>query len=228
MPESEKPAISGLKAAGIGCAVVVLVPVVFLLGLIITYSVQRATPEDYPEVKPEAMGRRLGGYSQDAYAALGIDRVLDPAGEGMREGDENHLSNDYCYPDGLESLADEPEEGAYQMGHSWALQEVDKDQGLAALRRLHSHLGASAAWRVTQSGYDDEYREWRVSAERDGGYQVSVAWSVRDQRLGGGVSAPCAYDPDWPEEGQLSDLPDTGTWPPPLTPRAMSRGRSTT
>ncbi|WKX68661.1 hypothetical protein [Streptomyces sp. XD-27] len=217
MSGSEKPAISGLKAAGIGCAAMVLLPVLFILGLIITYSAQRATPEDYPEVKPEAMARRLGGYSQDAYAALGIDRVLDPAGEGMREDDENSLSNDYCYPTGLESMADEPEEGAYKMRHSWTLQDVGKDQGLTAVRRLHAHLKDSA-WRVTEYGRDDEYQEWRVSAERDGGYHVHVAWSARDQRLDGGASAPCAYDPDWPEAGSSSDLPDTGTPSPPLTP----------
>ncbi|WP_144387261.1 hypothetical protein [Streptomyces sp. SAJ15] len=111
MIETETRPASALKVAGIGCAVVVLAPVLLLLGLVVVYQIERATPEDYPDVKPDTMARRISGYSLDAYAALGLNRTLNPGGYEAKTNNENSFGSDRCYPDGLEGMADEPEEG---------------------------------------------------------------------------------------------------------------------
>ncbi|MEU5023705.1 hypothetical protein [Streptomyces milbemycinicus] len=218
MSASEVRPVSGFKLVGVSCAVVLLVPVLLLLGVMVTYAIERATPEDYPELKPEVTAHRITGYSQNAFAALGLDRTLEPNVYDMRAGNENILDSEYCYPDGLESIADEPEKGAYRMYHNWMVGKVGKRQGLAALRRVRARLEATG-WHIKEFGEDRQIREWTVRAERDGGYRLSVTWEADSERLRGGTGASCATDPDWTEEDGLYYEPDVGA-PPTLTSAA--------
>ncbi|MFC0597370.1 hypothetical protein [Streptomyces palmae] len=214
MSESEIPAKSGFKVVGIGCAAVLLAPVLLLVGVIVTYAIERAIPEDYPDAKPEVTARRITAYSQEAFAVIGLDRTLESNVYDMRAGNQNTLGSDYCYPDGLESIADEPEKGAYRMYHAWMVGKVGKRQGLEALRRVHARL-KDTGWRITQFEEDRGIREWIVRAERDGGYHLSVVWEADYQRLRGGTGASCATDPDWTEEDGRYYEPHVGA-PPTL------------
>lgn len=217
MIESETRPSAVLKAGGMSCAGIVVLLILFIGGLILTFHIERATPPDFPRVKPETMAHRVSGYSQDAFAALGLHRTLEPNAYDMKKGIENTLDSDYCYPDGLESIADEPEKGAYRIYHHWSLGEVSKSEGTAALRRLRDHL-KTKGWRVTQFEDDARRHERTLEAERDGGYQISLAYRRVDQRLAGGSAAPCATNPDWKESEGLYEEPEVGR-PPVLTAR---------
>ncbi|MFG2290711.1 hypothetical protein ACGFOU_32110 [Streptomyces sp. NPDC048595] len=218
MIESETRSGAALKAGGIGCAVAVLLPVVVVGGVVLTFSVERATPEGYPDVKPETMARRVTGYSKGAFAALGLDRTLEPNVYDMRRGDENTLDSDVCYPDGLESIADQPEEGAYRLYHRWSVGKVAPHEGANALRGLRAHLG-STGWRITESGDRAQRHERTLKAERDGGYTIALTWETDRGRLSGGTSAPCATNPGWKESDGRYAEPSVGR-PPALIGRA--------
>ncbi|MGW7366775.1 hypothetical protein ACWGI8_25880 [Streptomyces sp. NPDC054841] len=204
--EGETPLKGGRKAAGIGCGAVVLLAVVAFL-----YAV---TDSVYPDVKPEKMADRISAYSQDAYAALGIDRTIEPGYVDVFTN--NTYGSDYCYPDGLLSIADDPVKGAYRLHHSWTLGKVSKTEALTALRRLREHL-TKEGWRITEYGEDQRTEEWSLKAERDGGYGTRVTWEGEFQRLRGGSGGPCATDPDWSDEPPYFYGPDVGH-PPALVP----------
>ncbi|MFE1772707.1 hypothetical protein [Streptomyces sp. NPDC059008] len=218
MIESKTRSGAALKAGGIGCAVVVLLPVLVVGGVFLTFSIERATPADFPDVKPETMAHRVTDYSKGAFAALGLDRTLEPNVYDMRKGDENTLDSDYCYPDGLESIADQPEAGAYQLSHRWSVGGVAPREGAGALRRLRDHL-TGTGWHITRSGDGEQHHERTLKAEREGGYTIALTWEADRRRLNGGSSAPCATDPDWKESDGLYAEPSVGR-PPALTGRA--------
>ena len=119
--QQSRARISVAKWLGITVAVVVGIPVLLVLGVLVTYGIQRATPEDYPKVDPQTMVDRAGARSQKAYDVLGFDATLPP-------GEFNSLSAGYCYPDGLESAADESVDGAYALSHNWLLTDVTKSE----------------------------------------------------------------------------------------------------
>ncbi|MBT2526858.1 hypothetical protein J7E91_15845 [Streptomyces sp. ISL-99] len=214
---TKSPAHGAPRVVGIGCAAVIAVPLLVILGYAITYSVQRSTPEDYPRMAPEEMGRRVAGNSQEAYTALGFNRVVPQTGEDS----ENYTASSYCYPGGLESIADQSVDGAYRLYHRWALDNVPKNEALPALRRLREHLKDSG-WRITDYGQSKDANEWNLQAQRgghseDGGdYEVSFSWNANRQSFTGGSGAPCAYDPQWKKS---DPLPGTELEPPGLTPR---------
>ncbi|MEV0375963.1 hypothetical protein AB0I10_40705 [Streptomyces sp. NPDC050636] len=204
--ESEAPTKGGRKAAGIGCGAVVLLAVVAFLSAI--------TDSVYPDVKPEKMADRISAYSQDAYAALDIDRAVKPGYVDVFTN--NTYGSDYCYPDGLLSIADNHVKGAYRLHHRWTLAKVSKTKALTALRRLHAHL-QKEGWRITEYGENQQTKEWKLTAEREGGYGTGITWEPEFQRLSGGSGGPCAVDPDWSDDHPYSYGPDVGH-PPALTP----------
>lgn len=71
---------SAAKWLGIALATIVGIPVLLVLAVLVTYGVQRATPEDYPKAAPQTMADRAGARSQEAYDVLGFDATL-PGGE---------------------------------------------------------------------------------------------------------------------------------------------------
>ncbi|MGG7569134.1 hypothetical protein [Streptomyces sirii] len=218
MIESKARSGAALRAGGIGCAVAVLLPVLLIGGVFLIFSIERATPEGYPDVKPESMARRVTGYSKGAFAALGLDRTLQSNVYDMRKGDENTLDSDFCYPDGLESITDQAEEGAYRLYHRWSVGKVAPREGSSALRSLRDHL-TSTGWRITESGVSEQRHERTLKAERDGGYTIALTWEADRRRLSGGSSAPCATNPGWKESDGRYAEPSVGR-PPVLTGRA--------
>ncbi|MEU9789643.1 hypothetical protein AB0E27_03310 [Streptomyces sparsogenes] len=220
MTESEVSTGKSRGRWGVGCAGV--------LGLLLTVAMgmlaYASTDSTYPDVDPEKTARRLSGYSQDAYAALGIDRTLE--GGYVDDSTHNTFGSNDCYPDGLFSFADPPVDGAYRLYQRWTLSKVRKADALPALRGVRDRLKAKG-WRVTGYGRNKQTEEWSVEAERDGGYTIHVTWEPEFQRLSGFVSASCAMDPGWPEkkreqerENGYSDSYDEPTlnFPPALTP----------
>ncbi|MFE2679743.1 hypothetical protein [Streptomyces hygroscopicus] len=179
-----------------------------------------ASPDStYPDVDPEKRARRLSGYSQDAYAALGIDRTVE--GGYVDVDNHNTYDSNYCYPDGLFSFADPPVEGAYQLIHGWSIGKVDRAEALPALRRVRDHLKAEG-WRITRFGKDEQLEEWSVKAERDGGFSTGITWEAEFRRLGGGSGGPCAMDPDTSQEKdepyESYGKPELNSFPPAMTP----------
>ena len=56
------------------CAVLLAVPLLLLGTLIVTYTVERATPEDYPTASRHKTSARIEGNARAAYEAAGFDR----------------------------------------------------------------------------------------------------------------------------------------------------------
>ncbi|MEU0695832.1 hypothetical protein ABZ349_17825 [Streptomyces niveus] len=180
-----------LRGVGIGCGVLVAVPVLLILGFLVTYSVQRGTPEDYERVAPQAMMTRIGDVSQESYEVLGFETAVG-----------SNASSDFCYPDGLESMADEPVDGAYSLSHRWSVDGVSESGAASALKRLHRHL-KDEGWDIdsyendADAVYGLELRASRGGPSDDGGdIRAVFEWRDYDGRFEGGVHAPCAYDPD--------------------------------
>ncbi|MEU9010989.1 hypothetical protein AB0D12_14650 [Streptomyces sp. NPDC048479] len=220
MPDSPARAVvrRALDVAWWAFIVLISAPLLLVLGLVITYQVERATPEDYPSVAPEEMMRRATVRSQNAYEVLGFDRVVPPGVVEIGAGTENYLSTDFCHPGGLEGMADDPVDGAYGLYHGWALDKVSEKEALPALRRLHDHL-KDTGWHISEYGEFQTGDEWNLRAERDGragdggNETLSFTWRAEDQRFSGGSGMPCAYDPKKAYGDSL-----TGVHPPELRP----------
>ncbi|OPF72852.1 hypothetical protein VT50_0230020 [Streptomyces antioxidans] len=228
MTESEVPARRGRNGWSVGCTGALALAVAGIAWL--AYASVDST---YPDVDPEKRARQLSGYSQDTYAALGIDRTVRGAYVDVDVNDNNDFGHDDCYPDGLFSIADPPVEGAYRLYQEWTLSKVHKAEALPGLRGVRHHLKAKG-WHITESGKDEQIEEWSVRAERDGGYQIHVIWEAEYHRLTGFVRAPCAMDPDWPEEKRKEEEEQgysgpydgpTLDFPPALTPARTPGGR---
>ncbi|MCO8303958.1 MULTISPECIES: hypothetical protein [Streptomyces] len=215
MTESEVAAGKSGGGCGAGCASVVGL----LLAVAMAVLAYASTDSTYPDVDPEKRARRLSGYSQDAYAALGIDRTVE--GGYIDVDNHNTYDSNYCYPDGLFSFADPPVEGAYQLIHGWSIGKVDRAEALPALRRVRDHLKAEG-WRITRFGKDEQLEEWSVKAERDGGFSTGITWEAEFRRLGGGSGGPCAMDPDTSQEKdepyESYGKPELNSFPPAMTP----------
>ncbi|MFD0495828.1 hypothetical protein [Streptomyces rhizosphaericus] len=194
MTESEASAGKSCGGCGAGCASVVLLVLAVAMALLAYAS----TDSTYPDVDPEKTARRLSGYSQDAYAALGIDRALE--GDYVDVFTNNTYGSNDCYPDGLFSFADPPVDGAYRLYQEWTLSKVRKADALPALRGVRDRLEGKG-WHITEYSKNEQIEEWSVEAERDGGYAIQVTWEPEYQRLSGFVStSSCAMDPSWPEK----------------------------
>jgi hypothetical protein len=184
--EPPRTGASAAQLLGITLAVLVGVPVLLVLGLIVTFGVQRATPEDYPRVDPRTMADRTAARSQEAYQVLGFDVVIPP-------GRSNSVSGSSCYPDGLESVADTPVEGAYRLAHNWGLEGVPKSEALPALRALRDHL-REEGWEITHFDHAPSSSDWTLRAEQDGRRMV-FDWFEDGGRFDGGAYAERAYAP---------------------------------
>ncbi|MFE2235904.1 hypothetical protein ACFXA4_25470 [Streptomyces sp. NPDC059442] len=174
------------------------VPVLLVVGLVVVYAVERGTGEGFPEVAPAVMAERVTSRTQELYDVAGLGGEL-PAGRsgGDNHAAENALSAEVCYPDGLESMADEPEKGSYRLGHDWRIADVSEAEGAAALGRLRDHL-EKTGWEVTafrESGTDRELRAERRDGSDGGRERVVVTWWSYWRTLDGFTAMPCAYDP---------------------------------
>ncbi|WP_405805693.1 hypothetical protein [Streptomyces sp. NBC_01187] len=185
------------QALGVTCAVVVGIPALVILGFMITYSAERSTPEDYPEVSPDAMAARVTGNSLDAIDAMRLG-MGHPKGWGKDWGTSDlnaGVDTSMCYPDGLESIADDPEPGAYQLSQSYEGPALSDRKTKAGFTRLEKHL-RHKGWKITESSDRGGMRE--LSAERDG-YGINFVRHEEDRRLRVGGGAPCAHAPGWKE-----------------------------
>ncbi|MFI2290293.1 hypothetical protein [Streptomyces niveus] len=196
-----------LRGVGIGCGLLVAVPVLVVLGFLVTYAVQRGTPEEYERVAPEEMMSRLSAVSHEAYGVLGLDGDTGP------ETDPDPSAPSLCYPGGLESIADEPVEGAYSLADGWETDGVTEADAKPALKRLHRHLKDEGwdidayekfdgtAYRAAEMAGPAEsltLRASRAGSSDDGG-DTRLLFEWRDGsgdggRFSGSVVSPCAYD----------------------------------
>jgi hypothetical protein len=168
------------------CVVLLAIPLLLLGTLIVTYAVERATPEDYPTASRHKTSARIDGNARAAYEAAGFDRspTKEPVGD------------DACYPDGLEGMADEPVEGAYELALSWSMTKVPRDQALPALRDIRERFTARG-WEIIE---DERFatvggsggRVLRI--ERDGDQQ-SFYWYAHDNSFEATSRSACAYKP---------------------------------
>ncbi|WP_405616477.1 hypothetical protein OG292_23590 [Streptomyces sp. NBC_01511] len=199
--------VGALRGVGIGCGLLVAVPVLVALGFLTTFAVQRGTPEDYERVDPQAMMTRIGDVSQEAYEVLGFERTVppgwvDPADPSASETGSNTADSALCYPDGLESMADEPVDGAYSLSHKWSLGGVAESEASSALKRLHGHL-KEEGWDIDSYENGPEaasglgLRASRNGPSDDGGdIRLVFDWRDHQEVFEGGVHAPCAYAPE--------------------------------
>ncbi|NBE56300.1 hypothetical protein [Streptomyces boluensis] len=221
MSEIEQPekdpapaAVRAARGVAIGCGVIVAVPLLIVLGVIVTFGAQQATAEDYPTTAPEQAAEALTAESQELYRTTRFDLTLPPGVEDLGVSTENTLSADYCYPDGLESLADESVDGAYSLHHSWGVPDVPKDRALPALRRLRDRLKADG-WNITDYGRNAPATEWELRATKDD-RRTSFSWRPEYGYFDGGIGTACAYDPAW-KEGDFG-VPGEDLTPPELRP----------
>ncbi|MET9557370.1 hypothetical protein [Streptomyces sp. NPDC006645] len=204
LTDLDRPAGSGaLRGVGISCGLLVAVPVLVVLGFLVTYGVQRGTPEEYERVGRDTMTSRMGAILQETYDVLGVDGDTRPAGPG----------DSLCYPDGLESIADEPVEGAYSLSDGWETDGVTGAEAGPALKRLHRYLGDEGwdidtyerfdgtAYRPAGTAGPAESLTLRASrpGPSDDGGDTGLLFEWRDGRDGGrfsgSVVSPCAYEP---------------------------------
>ncbi|MEU7283484.1 hypothetical protein AB0A69_32640 [Streptomyces sp. NPDC045431] len=216
-----KPLGRALSVAWYSLLLLIGVPVLLVVGVVVTYGVQSALGEDFPEVDPTVMAQRATDRSREMYDVAGIVRTV-PAGSsgGDSAAPQNTLSAAACYPDGLESLNDEPEKGSYRLGHSWTLDRVPEQQGVPALHRLHDHL-KNRGWTITQfraTGEDWELRAERHDEADDNPDRVVFTWWSHWQTLEGYTAMPCAYDVSGPGGPESAD----GLEPPTLGSRGVS------
>jgi hypothetical protein len=208
---SGSSAVSAAKWLGVTVAAIVGIPVLLVLVVLVTYGVQRATPEDYPKVAPQTMADRAGARSQESYDVLGFDALIPP-------GEFNSLSSGYCYPDGLESVADEHVDNAYALSHSWHLADVPESEALPAMRRLRDHLKAEG-WDIVSFDSTPSGDNWTLRTERDGDGRQVYEWYADGGRFHGGMHAECAYLPTPPTDPYASpDDATTGLTAPTLRP----------
>ncbi|MER7519263.1 hypothetical protein [Streptomyces sp. NPDC126499] len=193
-PDAPEPRASSRSLGALGCAGAALVGVLLLAG---TLAWGSWASKDFPRVAPEEMANRALQRSQEAYTVLGFERTIPPGVEDIGVSTENTLGSDYCYDGGLLGLADETVDGAYSMGHRWALDHVPASQAVHGLRRLHRYL-QDEGWKVTSYREGDQSRAWELFAQRDDGEErMSFTWYPDRAYFTGGAFGPCAYDPEW-------------------------------
>ncbi|MBM9623679.1 hypothetical protein [Streptomyces zhihengii] len=196
--------MSCTRALGVTVAVLVGLPLLIVLGVVVTFAVQRSVPEDYPTVAPRTTADRAAARSREAYALLGPGPLI-PAGES------NSFSSDMCYPGGLESAADEPTPGSYALSHTWDVGGVPREDAVAGLERLHDALVADG-WRIVAHDAAPGDAELVLRAEHDDEGRQVYFWTPDGGRLRGGVHAACAFDPSGEESWDVT----AGLVPPAL------------
>ncbi|MFD3947657.1 hypothetical protein [Streptomyces sp. NPDC058579] len=195
--EAPSPLKSAVRFTFFVVVAAVALPVLLVVGLVVAYAVERGIDEGYPEVAPGVMAQRAAARTQELYDVAGIGGALPPTGsDGDNRAAENTISAEACYPTGLESIADEPVQGAYRLGHNWRIAGVSEQEGLPALRRLRDHV-EKTGWDVTDFGGSGD--EWVLRARRDeddpDSERIVVRWWSHWQTLDGFTAMSCAYDP---------------------------------
>ncbi|MFF1439805.1 hypothetical protein [Streptomyces sp. NPDC058295] len=207
------------QAFGIGCAVLVAVPLVLVVAFAGWIAVVTKDASDFPRVAPEEMVTRAVDRSREAYDVLGFTRTIRPGVEEIGVSTENTVGSDYCYRGGL---TDETVEGAYRVGHSWALDHVPAEQAVPGLRRLRDHL-EDTGWDITSYRENVSGDYWALYASRsDGDERMSFQWFADRDYFTGGTSTPCAVDPGW-RQGDDEPAGDQ-LWPPDFGPSAKKNG----
>ncbi|MFJ4283992.1 hypothetical protein [Streptomyces massasporeus] len=224
VPTSTAPAPTGsgspssvLTALGCGCAALIGIPLVAVLVLIGTLAWDNRGSTDFPRVAPEDMASRVFQRSQEAYDVMGFKRTVEPGGEGdIGVGTENTFSSDLCWTSGSLGLEDKTVDGAYEMSHDWALDDVPASQAVSGLRRLHQHL-KDDGWEVSSYLEGGKGKDWHLSVQRDDeDERMSFTWYPDREYFTGGAAMPCAYDPGW-QTGDTDPSDDRQT-PPVLGP----------
>ncbi|MGY4963641.1 hypothetical protein [Streptomyces sp. 900105245] len=195
-PSHDAPApVASSRALGaLGCGGAALVGM-FLLVCMLAWGASAST--DFPRVAPEEMADRALQRSQEAYTVLGFTRTIRPGVEKLGVSTENTLGSDFCYDGGLLGLKDETIDGAYSMGHRWALDHVPASQAVPGLRRLQRFL-VDEGWKVTSYSEGAPGGSWDLFVQRDDGDErMSFTWYSDREYFTGGASVPCAYDPQW-------------------------------
>ncbi|MEU9702086.1 hypothetical protein [Streptomyces sp. NPDC047981] len=195
--ETPSPLRSAVRVTFFVVLAAVALPVLLVVGLIVAYAVERGTDEGYPTVAPEVMVERAAARTQELYDVVGFGGTLPPGpgGDDLHAA-ENTVSAETCYPTGLESIADEPVEGSYRLGHNWRIADVSEQEGMPALRRLRDHV-EKAGWDVTsfdESGDARTLRAERDADDRDS-ERIVVTWWSHWRTLDGFTAMSCAYDP---------------------------------
>ncbi|MGW6567817.1 hypothetical protein [Streptomyces sp. NPDC054975] len=202
MDDVTEPGAAVLRKAVRGIFFVVIaavaLPVLLVLGLVVVYAVERGTDEGYPVVAPDAMVQRAAARTQELYDVAGIGGELPPVtAGGDNHAAENTVTAETCYPTGLESIADEPVEGSYRLGHNWRIAGVSEQEGMPALRRLRAHL-EKTGWDITDFSASGD--DWDLRARRDeddpDSERIVVTWWSHWQTLDGFTAMSCAYAPD--------------------------------
>lgn len=204
VPTSTTPAPTGssspssaLSALGCGCAALIGIPLVAVLGLIGTLAWDNRGSTDFPRVSPEDMASRAFQRSQEAYDVMGFKRTVEPGVEDIGVSTENTFSSDLCWTSGPLGLEDKTVDGAYQMSHAWGLDHVAASQAVSGMRRLHQHL-KDDGWEVSSYREGGKAKDWHLSVQRDNGDErMSFIWYPDREYFTGGASVPCAYDPEW-------------------------------
>ncbi|GKQ36688.1 hypothetical protein [Streptomyces sp. A012304] len=187
------------RAVGIGCAVLVAVPLLLVIAFLVWLAVVTKDASDFPRVAPEEMAARAVDRSREAYDVLGFTRTIPPGVEELGVSTENTLSSGYCYRGGM---TDETVDGAYRMSHEWALDDVPAEQAVPALRRLHDHL-KKTGWEISSYRENVSGDYWSLFASRsDGEERVSFQWYADRDYFSGDASTSCAVDPGW-KKGDL-------------------------
>ncbi|MFI0220256.1 hypothetical protein [Streptomyces lydicus] len=166
------------------------------------------------------MATRLFQRSQEAYDVMGFKRTLQPGVEKVGFSTENTLDSGFCHDGGMLGLEDKAVDGAYQLGHRWALDHVPARQAISGLRRLRRHL-TDNGWKVTSFSEGERGQDWDLFVQRDDGAErMSFTWFPDREYLIAGAAAPCAYDPAW-KTGDSGPAGDHET-PPVLRPTQRS------
>ncbi|MGW0869856.1 hypothetical protein ACWD3Z_05115 [Streptomyces sp. NPDC002740] len=205
------------QAFGIGCAVLVAVPLLLVVAFLGWIAVVTKDASDYPRVTPEEMVNRAVDRSREAYDVLGFTRTIGPGVEKLGVSTENTVGSNHCYRGGL---TDETVDGVYSISHSWALDHVPAEQAIPGLRRLRDHL-EDTGWDITSYRENVSGDYWDLYASRsDGDERVSFQWYADRDYFTGGTSMPCAADPG---RRQGDDEPaGDRLWPPAFGPSAKN------
>ncbi|MFI2430649.1 hypothetical protein [Streptomyces sp. NPDC018693] len=190
-----KPPYPTLNAFGWGCVALIAVPALAVLALLATLAWSARGSTDFPRTAPEDMANRVFQHSQEAYDTLGFDRILRPAPERPGTSPENTFSSAYCWDNGPLGLDDKTVDGAYQLSHSWALDQVPASRATPALRRLHQHL-RNTGWKITEYREGAGNQDWTLRAQRDDDAErMSFTWYPDRAYFTGGATPPAPTTP---------------------------------
>ncbi|MEV7445372.1 hypothetical protein AB0O22_30290 [Streptomyces sp. NPDC091204] len=210
IPDPSRSRSSSFLLGVLGCGGAALVGV---LALVVTLAWGST---DFPRVAPEEMADRALQRSQKAYEVMGFDRTIEPGVERIGVSTQNTFGSGFCYDGGLLGLEDKTVDGAYSMSHNWALDHVPASQAIPGLRRLHRFFKDNG-WKITSYDEAGQGKDGELFVQRAGGDErMSFTWYPDREYFTGGVSMPCAYDP----QGKTTDSGPARVnhWPPAFGP----------